>query len=356
MIAWLGALPPLLILVAVGLLSFAEAASFVGLVVPGETALLLAGALASTGAVSLPVLIVVAAVTAVLGDSVGYEIGRRLGPRLRRGRLGRWIGPARWDRAEQMIARRGPAAVFLGRWVGVLRALVPALAGATGMGYRRFLLWNVLGGITWATGIASLGYAAGAALPLVQRILGRVSVVVVVLVVAVVVVHTVRKRRAGIVSATLSEGTGAAGDSGPERDTRLVPLKKEPVMSKRKKIIGTAVVAVVLAVGGGGLAYAAGGGEHDSGTEVAATGPDADRAGKAAVDSVGGGTVAAIHAENEGTVAFDVEVTKTDGTLVEVQVTKDFTVSAPEAAENDGAEGGAPESGGADATEAPAAG
>ena len=336
MIAWLAALPPVLILVVVGLLSFAEAASFVGLVVPGETALLLAGALASTGAVSLPALIAVAAVTAVLGDSVGYEIGRRLGPRLRRGRLGRWIGPDRWDRAEAMIARRGPGAVFLGRWVGVLRALVPALAGATGMPYRRFLLWNVLGGITWAAGIASLGFVAGAALPMVQRILGQVSVVVVALVVAAVVVRRVhRRRQVRAVSATLSSTTVAAGEGGPERDTRFVPRKKEPHMSKRKKIIGTAVVAVVLAAGGGGLASAAGGGEKDSGQEVAATGPDADRAAKAAVDSVGGGSVALITQENDGTVAFDVEVTKTDGTVVAVQVAKDFTVSAPEAAERD---------------------
>lgn len=158
-------------------LGFAEAAVFLGLVLPGETALFLGGVLAAQGNIRLTLLIVLAVVAAIAGDSVGYEVGRVLGPAMRGSRVGRWIGPRRWDRAEQAIAHRGAQAVFIGRWVGVLRALVPAVAGAAGMPYRRFLVANVVGGVLWAVTIAVLGFTAGAAWTQVQGWLGVISIV-----------------------------------------------------------------------------------------------------------------------------------------------------------------------------------
>lgn len=104
-------------------------------------------------------------------------------------------------------------------------------------------------------------------------------------------------------------------------------------MDKRKKIILVAGAGAALALAGGGFAYAAGGGSEPA--EKTITGPDADRAGQAAVTSVGGGTVVKVVQENEGAVAYDVEVKKTDGSTAEVEITKDFTV-AP--AEKDGDE------------------
>src|SRR5437879_9751678 len=89
----------------------------------------------------------VAAAGAVAGDSIGYEIGRHFGGRLRRSRLGRRVGDARWDRGAAYLARTGGRAIFLARFVGVLRALVPALAGVGRMPYRTFLAWNMAGGI-----------------------------------------------------------------------------------------------------------------------------------------------------------------------------------------------------------------
>lgn len=180
----------------IGLLAFGEAAAFVGLFLPGETALLLGGVLAATGHISLPVLLVVAAVAAVLGDSVGYEIGRHGGNPLRRSRLGRRIGEERWTRAEQFVLRRGGPAVLLGRWVGVLRALVPALAGMTRMPYRRFLVWNLAGGITWATTVVLAGYAAGAAWRTAAHYLSQVTLVLaVVAVLAVLGWWLIRRRK-----------------------------------------------------------------------------------------------------------------------------------------------------------------
>ena len=157
----------------VGGLALGESAAFVGLVLPGETALMYGGVLAGRGNLSLPLLLVVAAMAAVVGDSIGYELGRRVGPPLRSSRAGRWIGEPRWVRAEQFLQRRGGPAVLLGRWVGLLRALVPTLAGMGRMPYRTFLPWNVVGGITWAGTIVLLGYGfAGSVSALVGAMTG----------------------------------------------------------------------------------------------------------------------------------------------------------------------------------------
>ncbi|GAB3964407.1 DedA family protein [Plantactinospora veratri] len=160
-------------LLVVGGLAFGESAAFVGLFLPGETALLLGGALAATGRVSLPAMVVVSTVGAIAGDSVGYEIGRWTGPPLKRSRAGRWVGEERWGRAERFVARHGPLAVLLGRWVGVLRTLVPALAGMNRMPYRRFLLFNALGGAAWATTVVMVGYLAGASWRRIENHLGE---------------------------------------------------------------------------------------------------------------------------------------------------------------------------------------
>jgi membrane-associated protein len=177
-------------------LVFGEAAVFAGLVLPGETALLVGGALAAAGRVDLPVLVAVAVVAAVLGDTVGYGVGRAGGPALRRGRLGRWVGERRWDRVEAFVRRRGAVAVAAGRWVGFARALVPALAGMTRMPYGRFLLWNVLGGSTWAAAVVVAGYLAGASWHRLAGVLGPGGAVAAAVAVLVAVVVSRRRRHA----------------------------------------------------------------------------------------------------------------------------------------------------------------
>jgi membrane protein DedA with SNARE-associated domain len=197
MLSFLSALPGWAIYATVAALVFGEAAVFVGVVLPGETALLIGGALAGAGRLSLTVLIVLAVGAAVAGDSVGYEVGRQLGPRLTRSRAGRFVGERRWARAEAVMARRGGWAVLFGRWVAVLRALMPAIAGATRMPYHRFLPFNAIGGTVWAVAVLVAAYLAGAEWERVQRWLGGASgAVAAVLVVAVVAVLVVRRVRA----------------------------------------------------------------------------------------------------------------------------------------------------------------
>jgi len=188
--------------VVVGVLTLLEASAMVGLVVPGEAALLVGGFLASQGKASLWTMMAVAVIGAVIGDSVGYEVGRHLGPTLRRSRLGRWVGEERWERAEAFLSRRGGRAVFFGRFVGVLRAMVPTLAGLSRMPYRSFLPWNIAGALVWGPGFVLLGYIAGGSYHQVAAWAGRASAVLlglVALVVGLVVAARAVVKREGAV-------------------------------------------------------------------------------------------------------------------------------------------------------------
>jgi membrane-associated protein len=183
------------VLSVVALVVFAEDALFVGFVLPGETAAILGGVAASRSHVSLVAVIVVVVAAAIIGDSVGYEVGRQIGPRIlalsfmerRRGRL---------DGAQAYLARRGGTAVFLGRWTAFLRAVMPALAGSARMPYGRFLAFNAAGGLLWGVAVVLAGYFAGESFTQVEGVLGKASAIVLaVVVVAAIVVWRLRKRR-----------------------------------------------------------------------------------------------------------------------------------------------------------------
>lgn len=177
----------------IGLLAALEAAAFLGLVIPGETAMLLGGVLVANGNAELGVMMAAASTGAVLGDSLGYEIGRRFGGPLRRSRVGQRIGEKRWQQAEDYVRRRGGRAVFLGRFVGVLRALVPAIAGAARMPYRTFLPYNAAGGVLWASAFVFAGYLAGNSYQRIADVAGRAGLLLaIVLVTAAAIVLAAR--------------------------------------------------------------------------------------------------------------------------------------------------------------------
>lgn len=163
--------------VLIGLLAAAEASAFVGLFIPGEAAMLFGGVLVSQGRAGLTLMLLAASAGAVIGDSIGYEIGRHFGSRLEITRLGRRIGEKRWERAHDYVRERGGRAIFFGRFVGVLRALVPAIAGSAGIPYARFFVFNAAGGIIWACGFVLLGAAAGSSYQVVERWAGRAAAV-----------------------------------------------------------------------------------------------------------------------------------------------------------------------------------
>ena len=142
----------------VGVLAYLETAALVGLLVPGELAVVVGGGLAATGAIDVTAAVLVVWAAAVGGDLTGYLIGRRLGE----GRLGARIEdarPAEVARVRRVVERHGVAAVIGGRFVGVLRAFTPLVAGSVGMPVRRFLIADVLGAGVWAAFFTLLGYA-----------------------------------------------------------------------------------------------------------------------------------------------------------------------------------------------------
>jgi membrane protein DedA with SNARE-associated domain len=163
----------------------AEAA---GALLPGEASLIVAGALASSGRLSLPLVIAVAAGAAIVGDNVGYQIGRR-GLRRLLDRPGR--RRAAIERGEVFFRRHGAATVFFGRWLPGLRVAASWLAGANRMPWRRFLFWNALGGICWAATVGSAAYLLGRTASGWLAAIGLVGVAIVVL------VELIRRVRAG---------------------------------------------------------------------------------------------------------------------------------------------------------------
>jgi membrane-associated protein len=186
--------PPALVYVVVIALVFAEDAVFVGFVVPGETAAVLGGVAASRGTVSVGWMTVGVVLAAIVGDSVGYEVGRYAGPRMLRARmLDRHRD--RIDGARTLLARRGSVAVFLGRSVAFFRAVMPALAGMAQMPYRRFLVANAGGGIVWGVATVLLGFLAGNSYERVEKAFGRGAAIAIAAVVLLALGAWLLRRR-----------------------------------------------------------------------------------------------------------------------------------------------------------------
>jgi membrane-associated protein len=177
-------LPPAAAYAIIAALVFGEAAIFLGFIFPGETAVVLGGFLASTGHLNIEALCGLVFVSAVVGDSIGYEVGKYLGPRV----IGLAIferHQARLDKAQAMLRERGGPAVLAGRFTAFFRAVMPGLAGLSQMRYRTFLIWNALGGLIWGVGFCLVGYFAGASYDKVAKTVGRTSAIVIVAVIVI---------------------------------------------------------------------------------------------------------------------------------------------------------------------------
>lgn len=175
MIESLGPWLPLVVFLAM----FLESAAFLGLVVPGETVAIVAGAAAAIRGDGPTSILVAAVIGAVIGDSVGFGLGRRYGVRItRHHRLRRHR--ERLERSRLFVERRGVWSLVIARFISVLRALVPFSAGTAGMSYTRFFVGNVIGGVLWGVGVAGLGYLAGTRWHIVESWLARIGITVAV--------------------------------------------------------------------------------------------------------------------------------------------------------------------------------
>jgi membrane-associated protein len=174
--------PPAVALLIIAGLVFGEAALFFGFVLPGETAVVYGGVLAQAGRVSVALVLAVVIVAAVAGDSIGFEVGRTLGPRLVRAPVLR-NHPERLEQAQAYLRTRGGRAVIMGRFTAFLRAVMPGLAGASRMAYRRFLVFNVIGAVLWGTACVLLGFFAAHSIGRITHALGVTSGAIVVFIV-----------------------------------------------------------------------------------------------------------------------------------------------------------------------------
>jgi len=191
-----------------------------GIPSPGETALILAAVLASQGKLQIWLVIVIASASAIAGDNLGYLLGRKLGRRVLTA-----PGPLQArrtkviDAGDRFFAKHGPKAVFIGRWIALVRFAVAWFAGIEHMRFRTFFVYNALGGITWATAYGLVGFYAGKAAADAITTYGVYAALgLAALVVAFVVWRVVRERRQGADHARVGAdgGSGGRDDGAPD--------------------------------------------------------------------------------------------------------------------------------------------
>jgi membrane-associated protein len=175
---------------------FAESGLLIGFFLPGDSLLITAGILAQQGSLHLAGTMLAVALGAIIGDSTGYFIGRRFGPAVFSRPDSRLFRPEYVERTQAFFGRYGGFSLVLARFVPVVRTVAPTLAGVGKMPYARFLIYNVVGGLLWATSVPLLGYWLGGLIPNLDRYILLVVGVAVVLSLIPVGLE-LRKLRAG---------------------------------------------------------------------------------------------------------------------------------------------------------------
>lgn len=167
--------------VALAAIVFTETGLLIGFFLPGDSLLITAGLVAATGALDIWWLNILLSVAAIVGDSVGYAIGYRTGPRIFTREDSRWFNRDHLVRTREFYERHGGKTIVLARFIPIIRTFAPVVAGVGQMEYRRFLAYNVLGGIGWVASMTWAGYLLGQAIPDIGRYIHVVIVVVVIL-------------------------------------------------------------------------------------------------------------------------------------------------------------------------------
>jgi membrane-associated protein len=158
-------------LALLGLIIFAESGMMVGFFFPGDTLLFSAGILAATGQLPIVWTLVVIAGAAILGDNVGYQIGKRLGPRLFRKKDGLIFRHDYIMRAEKFYLKYGTKTMLVAHFIPIVRSFAPVTAGAGKMDFKQFFVYDAIGDIAWAASITLLGYFLGSRIPGIEKLI-----------------------------------------------------------------------------------------------------------------------------------------------------------------------------------------
>lgn len=147
--------------VGISAIIFAECGLFFGFFLPGDSLLFTAGLLSAQGIFDLPLLLFLSTVAAILGETVGYLFGKRIGPMLFNKAESRFWKPKHVKKAHEFFTHHGNKAIFLARFLPIVRTFVPIIAGVARMPYRQFTIYNIIGGCVWIWSITLLGYELG---------------------------------------------------------------------------------------------------------------------------------------------------------------------------------------------------
>lgn len=183
--------------VALTAIVFVETGLLIGFFLPGDSLLITAGLVAAAGHLDIWRINLLLSLAAVLGDSTGYAIGRRLGPRLFTRPQSLLFNPRHVERTRTFYARHGAKTIVIARFVPIVRTFAPVVAGVGQMEYRQFLFYNVAGGVGWVTSMTWAGYLLGQTIPNVAERIHIVVGVVIVLSLIPIFVELIRERRRG---------------------------------------------------------------------------------------------------------------------------------------------------------------
>ncbi len=178
------------------LIIFAESGLLVGFFLPGDSLLFTAGLLTSTHVIKQPLALMcgLAFVAAVLGDQVGYQIGKRIGPELFTRPKSKLFSPKHVVKAQEFFDKYGAKTIVMARFVPIVRTFTPVLAGVGAMKWRVFAIYNVVGGALWAIGVTLLGAALGKRFPWMEERIDILAVVIVGVSVLPMVIEVLRHR------------------------------------------------------------------------------------------------------------------------------------------------------------------
>jgi membrane-associated protein len=181
---------------ATGIISviFAECGLFVGFFLPGDSLLFTAGFLASQGFLSIVPLLIFSMIAAILGENVGYAFGYKVGPMLFNKAESRFWKPAHVTRAHEFFMHHGNKAIFLARFIPVIRTFVPIVAGVARMPFRSFMLYNIVGAVVWIVGLMLLGYTLGSQVPDAEKYVTP-GILVIIIVSFIPIYHEWRKSK-----------------------------------------------------------------------------------------------------------------------------------------------------------------
>ena len=177
------------------LMIFAESGIFFLFFLPGGSLLFTAGLLASQGLFNIWILIPILALAAVLGDSLGYWFGKKVGPKIFTKKDSLFFKKRHLDQTEEFYKKYGPRAVVFGRFVPVVRTFAPILAGVASMKYRTFLHYNIIGALLWAVGIALLGYGLGTKVPNIEQYIVPIILFIIFLSIVPILFELFKKRK-----------------------------------------------------------------------------------------------------------------------------------------------------------------